>query len=149
MIGILNTPWGLYVLNFGGKSWLIPPAYIRNIRVKKTDRYKLLFSFYPDEFIPRQKLEINYDDVVFPLSANPQDLVNKIYDLNTPKAGIESFVAQNGQTEYTIQKDKFFERTFVLVNGVGLADNAYTAQGSVVTFLAPFAGGEEVKVITV
>lgn len=149
MIAFLNTPLGLYAVQVGARAWIIPHARIANIQIKKTDRYKLLLQYYPDEYTHLTPLEFDYDDVSIPLSTSPADLRTKIFNLNIPQSGLETFIALGGQTTYTIQKDKFYENVYVFVNGVGLADTAFTVVSDTITFTAPFAGGEQVKVFIV
>lgn len=151
---IYRTQYGTSFVTYGHAStqtFTFPLLTITNIQKKVFGKkVKLLVrSTAPSYLNVPDKLAYEYDNITYPVSANADELITKIFSENSVVDKVLTFTALEGQTEFA--KPSGYDSVVVFVNGVAQledSDFSYT-NFTTVTFTSALSAGDEVIILII
>jgi hypothetical protein len=151
---IYRTQYGTSFVTYGlnkTQTVTFPLLTITNIQKKVFGKkVKLLVrSSAPSYLNITDKLAYEYDQITYPVSSDPDDLITKIFAENALVDRVLPFVALEGQTVFS--KPSGQDNVVVFVNGaVQNLDSDYTYTNyTTITFTAPLSAGDEVIILII
>ena len=146
---IYRTQHGTNFIQSGATTVVIPPMGIVQIQKKVFGKkVKLVLrTSCPDYLNVKDKYAIDYDNVSYPTSSNPDDLIHKIMADNYEEHSLFEFTATEGQTAFPVTTYGY-KQVAVFLNGSICQKEDYTyTLGFSVTFNSALSAGDHVTIL--